>query len=69
LGVSDNFFEVGGNSLILTQFIATARDEFQIDLPLAQLFDCPRIDAIAKIIDNPTETVVQKSDSREQGLI
>jgi acyl transferase domain-containing protein len=69
LGVSDNFFEVGGNSLILTQFIATARDEFQIDLPLAQLFDCPRIDSIAKIIDNPTDLVVPKSDSREQGLI
>jgi len=61
IGITDNFFEIGGNSLILTQFIASARLEFSIDLPLASLFERPEIKPIAELIDSLSV--------REQGVI
>ena len=61
IGITDNFFEIGGNSLILTQFIASARLEFSVDLPLASLFGRPEIKPIAELIDSLSV--------REQGVI
>ncbi len=50
IGVKDNFFRLGGHSLIATQSIARINDAFQIDLPLQQLFEAPTIEAVAKVI-------------------
>ena len=43
LGVNDNFFYFGGNSLFGTQVITRLRKTFDVELPLLKLFDCPTI--------------------------
>jgi acyl carrier protein len=41
VSVQDNFFLLGGHSLLGTQLIARMRDAFGIDLSLKSLFDSP----------------------------
>src|SRR5213080_4709185 len=41
VGVTDNFFLLGGHSLLGTQLIARVRDAFGVDLPLRAVFDHP----------------------------
>ncbi len=43
VGVNDNFFYLGGNSLFGTQLIARLRDAFQVEVPLLSLFDHPTV--------------------------
>jgi acyl carrier protein len=50
IGMTDNFFDLGGHSLLAMQIIARMRESFQVDLPLAKLFDFPTVAAIAEMI-------------------
>jgi acyl carrier protein len=50
IGVNDNFFDLGGHSLMATQVISRLRDIFQIELPLRSLFESPTIAALAEVI-------------------
>ncbi|MEN8217960.1 MAG: amino acid adenylation domain-containing protein [Pseudomonadota bacterium] len=43
VGVHDNFFSVGGHSLIGTQVMSRIRDTFAVGLPLHLLFELPTI--------------------------
>ena len=47
IGIDDDFFELGGNSLLATQVITRLQDRFGVQLPLGILFDEPTIRGIA----------------------
>ncbi len=51
VGVSDNFFYLGGNSLFGTQVIARLRDAFNVELPLLKLFDHPTVADLAAEVE------------------
>lgn len=51
VGVNDNFFFLGGHSLLGTQLIARARDSFGIDLPLRTVFDSPTASQLSAEIE------------------
>ncbi|NGO71427.1 type I polyketide synthase [Streptomyces boncukensis] len=50
VGVDDDFFALGGNSLVGVQLAARVRREFETDLPIATLIENPTVRAIAGII-------------------
>lgn len=42
-GLGDDFFVMGGNSLLAAKLVARLRDYFGVDLPMARLFDDPTL--------------------------
>jgi acyl transferase domain-containing protein/acyl carrier protein len=47
IGLTDNFFDLGGNSLLAIQLMAQLRKTFGLDLPLSNLFESPTVTGLA----------------------
>ena len=43
IGIYDNFFRIGGNSLLAAQVISRARQAFQVELSVASIFKDPSL--------------------------
>ncbi|MFF0522326.1 non-ribosomal peptide synthase/polyketide synthase [Actinomadura nitritigenes] len=54
IGADDDFFELGGHSILATQLVARIRTRFQVDLPVAAVFDAPTLGTLAATIDEST---------------
>jgi amino acid adenylation domain-containing protein len=50
-GVDDNFFELGGNSLLGLKFIALLKTRHSLVLPVAKLYQYPKIKDLAAFLD------------------
>lgn len=50
LGINENFFDIGGNSLLGIQLISHIRDAFGLDIPINSLFDSPTIAGLSNLI-------------------
>ncbi|MEF9673279.1 phosphopantetheine-binding protein [Pseudomonas sp. PCH446] len=51
IGITDSFFDLGGNSLSAVQMMARVRESFGTSLSLRQLFEKPTVSALALMLD------------------
>ena len=51
VGIHDNFFDLGGHSLLGTQLISRMRKIFNVDVPLRSIFDYPTLDRLAGVVN------------------
>jgi len=65
VGVNENFFYLGGNSLFGTQLIARLRDAFGVDVPLLGLFDHSTVSNLAAEIERLIVTKVKAMNEDE----
>jgi len=61
VGVNDNFFALGGDSLRATRVISRLRAMFQVNFPIVMLFKKPTVAELSDEITRSTEAVNQTS--------
>jgi amino acid adenylation domain-containing protein len=55
VGLNDNFFELGANSLLIMQAYRKLRDDLKLDIPVVMMFQFPTIAALAaRLGDRPS---------------
>ncbi|MGZ4134920.1 MAG: KR domain-containing protein, partial [Tumebacillaceae bacterium] len=65
VGIHDNFFQLGGNSLLGTQVVTRIRNTFQIDLPLRALFDANTVAQMAVLVEEILIAELESLDDEE----
>ena len=70
IGVNDNFFDIGGHSLLLIQVYYKIKESFETDLAVVDMFKYSTIRALSEYLgseekeDKMTETVIQAEQSK-----
>jgi hypothetical protein len=50
IGIDDNFFDLGGNSLLAARLAEQIRQAFRVDMPVLKIFEFPRIRLLARYL-------------------
>ncbi|WP_334113685.1 non-ribosomal peptide synthetase/type I polyketide synthase [Paucihalobacter sp.] len=56
IGIDDNFFDMGGSSLLAQKVITVMRERFNLDLPVTKIYQYPTIAGIAGFLNDEEKT-------------
>ncbi|XLS29490.1 non-ribosomal peptide synthase/polyketide synthase [Flavobacteriaceae bacterium M23B6Z8] len=73
IGINDNFFEIGGHSLLVMRLIAAIKMAMKKEVSIADIFQNPSIKKLASIITEDTKAfglpVIQKADKADASIL
>ncbi len=64
VGPDDNFFHLGGHSLLVTRVLSRIREAFGVDLPVKALFESPTVRALARVVTATRQAASARRASR-----
>ena len=59
IGISDNFFDLGGHSLSATRVVSRIFTRYQLEIPLQSLFQSPTIAEMAAVINRTSRKAIR----------
>jgi acyl carrier protein len=68
VGVEDNFFDLGGNSLLVVQVLAKVEKELQFKVPTIKFFQYPTISTFARYLTQQNESTLDTSIEKKASL-
>ncbi len=66
IGIYDNFFDLGGSSLISIQIISQLQKELNVHIPVVSIYEKPTISSLAELLSSNEQDFIQKEDFRTQ---
>ncbi|MEH1940529.1 MAG: amino acid adenylation domain-containing protein [Nostoc sp.] len=66
VGIQDNFFDLGGHSLIMIQVLSKLREILKVDLAIVDLFKYPTINSLSQYLSQETRDGSFDDESNEQ---
>lgn len=67
IGTDDNFFQLGGNSILAMKTIAVLKQRFGYEVPVTRLYQFPSIGGLAAFVDGGNKTVIKSRTKRPAG--
>jgi acyl transferase domain-containing protein len=67
VGIHDNFFDLGGDSLIGLKLIAQLKQELDIEIPAVDLYQGPTVNKLADIVNQMTGQTPDDESARKAG--
>ncbi len=65
IGIRDNFFDLGGHSILAVRLMTRVQKELHVELPLATLFRAPTIEEMARFVESER---AEEEETTEPGL-
>jgi acyl transferase domain-containing protein len=66
IGIYDNFFDLGGSSLIGVEVISQLQKELNVHIPIISIYERPTISSLAEFLSSDEEAVYHKDSYRTQ---
>jgi amino acid adenylation domain-containing protein len=67
VGVTDNFFDLGGHSLLILQVHSRIRQTFETELSVAQMFQYPTVEALAQHVHHAQGGSASVNQAHDRG--
>ena len=69
VGIDDDFFQLGGDSLLASRIVARIIDTFQVEVPLSALFGAPKVSTMASVVVGYGATLAECEVEKETIII
>ncbi len=69
IGIQENFFDLGGTSLLASQLVSIINSKFSVNLLIESIFKYPTIYLLSQYIQNQIEQKNQKENNQKSSLI